>query len=480
MTRPIDQYNADRDAAAMNAGSHDDGSMRARLLRKIDQYETPDDPLIRDRLEWFCDQKLGLMIHFGLYNQIGIKESHPLLDLSVWKGDPNWMRWQLPQNVNIREFKEDYVNLNRSFNPVRFDPDEWADLASNAGFKYLIFTTKHHDGFCLWDTKTTDYCVTGPECPFRHHRNADIVGSLYDAFRSRGMAISVYFSKSDWMSPWYWEPGFLLDGQTCSGPSYDPDKKPELWDQFKSFTHEQVRELTTRYGRVDCLWFDGGIKDLEINKVVEEARKTQPWLLSADRSQGGQYENFITPELEIPDQVLPVPWETCLCLGKKIAGEKYVSFGYTYDQDYYSAAEVVHIFLEIICRGGNLALNVAPQPDGRLPARAIKSLRDLGHWMSLFGRGIYGARPCAPYSSDAFRYMKNGANAYVYRLYQESETVPGQMQFALPDQVLAVNYMRTGQALSFSQNEGLVHISLPPGLIGCSGLIADGFELTIS
>lgn len=480
MIRPIDRYNEERDPAAMNAGSRDDGSLRARLQRKIDQYEAPEDPLIRERLSWFCDQKLGLMIHFGLYNQIGIKESHPLLDLSVWKGDPNWMRWQLPADVDIREFKEDYVNLNKSFNPVRFDPDEWADLALAAGFRYLLLTTKHHDGFCLWDTRTTDYRVTGPDCPYRLHRNADIVGSLYDAFRTRGMAISVYFSKSDWISPFYWEPGFLLDGQTRSGPSYDPIAKPELWEKFMAYTHEQIRELTTRYGRVDCLWFDGGIKGLEIGKIVDEARKTQPWLLSADRSQGGPYENFITPELEIPDQVLPVPWETCLCLGKKMAGEKYVSFGYTYDQDYYSAADVIHIFLEIVCRGGNLALNVAPQPDGRLPARALMSLRDLGRWMSLFGRGIYGSRPCAPFFSGAYRYTKKEQKTYVFRLYQADEAAPAGLQFPMPNQVCSVIYMRTGQTLDFSQSAGVVSISLPNGLTGCTGLIADGLELVIS
>ncbi|MDW7659557.1 MAG: alpha-L-fucosidase [Bacillota bacterium] len=480
MNMPIDQYNKDRDAASMNAGSHEAGGLRARLQKKICQYEVPDDPLIRERLEWFSDQKLGLMIHFGLYSQLGIKESHPLLDLSVWKGDPNWMRWQLPEHQNIREFKTDYVNLNKSFNPVRFDPDQWADIACDAGFKYLLMTAKHHDGFCLWDTKTTDYRVTGPDCPYRYHRNADIVGSIYDAFRARGMAISVYFSKSDWMSPYYWEPGYLLNGQTSSGPSYDPAKRPELWDKFKAYTHEQIRELTTRYGRVDCLWFDGGIKGLEIDKMVVEARKTQPWLLSADRSQGGQYENFITPELEIPDWVLPVPWETCLCLGKKMEGERYISFGYTYDQEYYSAAEVVHIFLEIACRGGNLALNIGPQPDGRFPARAMKSLQDLGRWMSLFGRGIYGARPYAPFFADFFRYMKKDGKIFVFRLYQEEEAIPAQLQFALPDKVRSVSYMRTSQTLDFIHSESYVQIGLPTGMIGCKGMIADGFELTIT
>ncbi|MDX9979475.1 MAG: alpha-L-fucosidase [Lentisphaeria bacterium] len=486
MTKPIDRYNAQADAAAMNAGVHAGGTLSENIRRMVDSYEWPDDPLLRERLDWFMDQKLGLMIHWGLYSQWGLKESWPLVDNSTWRGDANWTRWQLPKTKDGREFKEEYANLHRTFNPVRFDPDEWADFAQAAGFTYLLFTTKHHDGFCMWDTKTTDYRITGPEVPFRNHRHADIVGKLYEAFRARGMAISVYFSKPDWMSPLYWEPGYLLNQQTRNQPSYDIHAKPELWEKFKAYMHEQIRELATRYGRIDCLWFDGGViskrngYDAEVGRIVDEARQLQPWILSADRRAGGPYENFITPELEIPETVLPVPWETCLCLGKKMEGENHVSFGYTYDQDYYSPSETLHILLEIVVRGGNLALNVAPQPDGRLPGRAMKTLRTLGRWLKLFGHGVYGTRPCEPYFVDSFRYLKKGGKVFVFRLYEDNEKVPAQVVFPVRGTVAAATYMRTGQDMAFAQTGESLTVQLPLGMVDAIGFMADGFELTLA
>lgn len=479
MKKSNNKYNSYGDAVMMDAGTHVEGTLNDRIKKKVDRYEWPVDPLIKERLDWFLDQKLGLMIHWGVYCQLGIKESHPLIDDSIWKGDPDWMRWQLPKSKDIREFKEEYSNLHKTFNPVRFDPDEWAEFAQNTGFKYLLFTTKHHDGFCMWDTLTTDYRITGPDCSFRDNRNADITGRLYDAFRSRKMAISVYFSKPDWHCPLYWEPGYLLNQRTHVNPSYDIKEYPELWERFISFMHDQIIELTTKYGRIECLWFDGGIPGTKINQIVDSVRKNQPWVLSADRSQGGQYENFITPELEIPETVLPVPWETCLCLGKKMEGEPYISFGYTYDQDYYTSSETLHIFLDIVARGGNLALNIGPQPDGRLPVRAMRSLINFGRWMKIFSRGIYGTRPCPPYFEESFRYTKKQNHIYVFKLYEDSEPVPPKITFRINEKILSVSYMRTDQSLEFVQKGNFITVKIPIGMIGAAGFMADGLDLSV-
>ena len=256
----------------------------------------PEDPLLLERLEWFQDQKLGLMMHWGPYSQLGLVESWALSD-----EDGDWSRNDIDWIDDMERFKQEYFDLNRTFNPIRFQPELWAKAAADGGFKYLTFTTKHHDGFCMWDTHTTNYRITGPDCPFHMHRYADICRVLFDAFRAEGLAISAYFSKADWHTPYYWAPGMERGSRMWRGPSYDPKQYPWLWEQFVQFTHAQIMELMTRYGRIDMLWLDAGWvnarrnQDIRLGEVVEKARQIQPWLLTADRTVGGPYENLITP-----------------------------------------------------------------------------------------------------------------------------------------------------------------------------------------
>ena len=146
-------------------------------------YVCPTDPAVLQQLEWFRDQKLALMMHFGLYCQPGMVASWALSDK-----DSDWSRHQVNW-TDGETFKKQYFSLNRSFNPVRFQPEEWAQMAEDCGFRYLLLTTKHHDGFCLWDTKYTDYKTTAEDCPFHEHKNADIVKSMFDAFRAKGIGI---------------------------------------------------------------------------------------------------------------------------------------------------------------------------------------------------------------------------------------------------------------------------------------------------
>jgi alpha-L-fucosidase len=162
-----------------------------------ENYVRPDDQLIQKRLEWFQDQKLALMMHWGIYSQIGLVESWALSD-----SDSDWSRGGVDWDLDAQSFKKQYRDLNRSFNPIRFEPDKWAQAAAAGGFKYLIFTTKHHDGFCMWDTKLTNYKVTSPDCPFSVNKKADVVSNVFEAFRRRGIGIADYFSKADWNTPY--------------------------------------------------------------------------------------------------------------------------------------------------------------------------------------------------------------------------------------------------------------------------------------
>ena len=270
-------------------------------------YVPPEDPAVREKLRWFQDRKLGLMIHWGLYCQMGMVASWGLSD-----EDQEWSRRQVNWTQDPGEFKRQYRNLNRSFYPVRFQPQEWAGMAADCGFQYLLLTTKHHDGFCLWDTQWTDYKVTGPDCPYRTERYADLVGAMFQAFRGKGLGIGAYFSKADWHTPLYRGPED--DGAfTHRGPAYDPAQEPERWQKFVEFTQGQVLELCANYGPVDILWLDAGWvcpengQDLHIGELAAKARALQPGLLVVDRTAGGPYENYVTPEMLVPPGTLGHP-----------------------------------------------------------------------------------------------------------------------------------------------------------------------------
>ena len=418
-------------------------------------YCPPKEPVLQERLEWFQDQKLALMMHWGLYCQLGMVASWALSDK-----DADWSRHQVNW-ADGEAFKEQYFSLNQSFNPVRFQPEEWARMAKDCGFKYLILTTKHHDGFCLWDTKYTDYKVTAPDCPFHTHKNADIVKAMFDAFRAEGLGIGAYFSKADWHSPDYWKGGYK-GRETSRGPSYSPAGEPEAWGRFKEFTKNQVLELCRDYGKLDILWFDAGWvcarsgQDIDLGGIVEEARKLQPWVLSVDRTIGGPYENYVTPEMCIPEAPLGVPWESCLTLG--------VDFTYEYADRYKSPREIVGLLVNIVAKGGNLALNVSPQPDGRIPVDAMDSLKGLGQWLKTYGEAIYGTRVCAPYQAGNLAFTQKKDAVYAIRLYPVAqESVEGTLFLPYTGKVSEITLLDSGEAVSFTASEGGYAVTIPAG-----------------
>lgn len=422
-----------------------------------EDYVPPKEPEVQKQLEWFRDQKLGLMMHWGIYSQIGLVESWALSD-----EDGDWSRDDVDWTDDPKVLKEQYFNLNKSFNPIRFEPEKWAALAKEAGFRYLTATTKHHDGFCMWDTQYTDYKVTGKDCPFHVNPKADICKHLYNAFREQGLAISAYFSKADWHTPFYWTPGRERSDSTWRGPSYDPEKEPELWEHFVQFTHNQVKELCTNYGRIDMLWFDAGWvcpqskvhQDIRLGELVDEVRKTQPWILSADRTVGGPYENVITPEQCVPDKPLNVPWESCITMG--------TGFSFRYEDTYKSPREIICLLCDVVAKGGNLALNVAPQPDGRLPVGAIRSMKGMGEWLSRYGDAIYGTRPCAPYKDGNFAFTKKGDSVYAIRLYPDAhEAVSCDITIPYTGKIQSVQLMGCGKKLSYTVENGGIHVQIP-------------------
>ena len=413
--------------------------MRFLLLFTFLVLTVRADGLLPSRIEWFKDQKLALMMHFGLYSEVGIIESWPLSD-----ADAYWARTEVERDVATNGFKEAYFALNRSFNPVRFRPDEWADEAVRGGFKYIIFTTKHHDGFCLYDTKYTDYKVTDKSCPFSTNPNADIVRACFDACRKRGLGIGAYFSKADWHHDDFWEDSGI-GRLTNRGVTYDTTARPEKWNGFKEFFRNQVLELVGGYGPLDILWMDGGWMrsngkmDLGVKDVIAEARKVNPGLIAVDRHDPGSCEDVKTPEQFVPGKVDDRAWESCVTMA--------ANWGYHYDDTYKSPRELIHMLIDVVAKGGNLALNVGPMPDGRLPHPAVERMREMGAWLGKFGRAIYATRPLAPYRKGKWAFTKGkDGTRYAIRLW--GENTPASTLFipwddALKD-VTAVRHLVTG------------------------------------
>ena len=319
--------------------------------------------------EFFKQAKFGMFIHWGLYSMPGRHE---------------WIR-------NYEEIpNEDYEKYFEQFNPDLFNPKEWAKAAREAGMKYFVITTKHHEGFCMWDSKYTDYKVTNTPC------GRDLLREIVDAFRAEGLKVGFYHSLIDWHHP-----DFTVDNVHPLRNRPDRAKLNEGRDmaRYREYLHNQVRELLTEFGKIDIIWFDfsypqwgedgKGHADWDSEGLVRMIRELQPGIMINNRLDLPGGGDVITPEQNTPDDPVtdengnPVVWEGC----QTFSG----SWGYHRDElTWKSVKQCIDMLINHVCRNGNLLMNVGPTSRGYIDHRAMERLKAYAEWMKYHSRSIYG------------------------------------------------------------------------------------------
>ncbi len=296
-----------------------------------------------DRLQWFLDARFGMFIHWGLYALLG-------------RGEWAMNREQVPL--------DEYETLAERFSVPKYDPKQWAAIARDAGMKYMVLTTKHHEGFSLWDSKANPFNAVNSAA------KRDLIAEYVEAVRGAGLKVGLYYSIGDWRQPDWFE-GARGDAAAAK--------------RFVDWTHAMVRELMTGYGQIDLLFYDlpqpypaATLRSVELNHMV---RTLQPQILINNRAYTS--EDYSTPEQHVAAAPKGRPWEACMTLNE--------NWGYCpSDKDFKSPRDVALQLAKCAAGGGNLLLNVGPDGEGEIPAESRDILRQVGQWLSRNGEAVLG------------------------------------------------------------------------------------------
>lgn len=321
---------------------------------------------------------------------------------------------------------EVYDNLYKKWKPDKFDARAWVKIAQDAGAKYMIFLVKHHDGFCLYDSKLTDYKITAPESAWQH----DVMKDIADACHEAGLKLIVYYSQPDW---------------------HHPDYRTANHARYIQYFHGQIRELLSNYGRIDGLWFDlgGSPKDWDSEQLFQMARRLQPWLVINNRC--GLPGDFDTPEQYIGRFQIDRPWETCMTLGTQ--------WSWKPNDTIKSLKECVDVLVTCAVRGGNLALNTNPMPDGQIEPRQAERFRQIGQWLKQYGEAIYGTRGGPIQSAFWGGTTCRGNTIYVHVLRWPGDSIELP---PIPRKIVS-SAVLTGGTAALSQTDRSIRITVPPG-----------------
>lgn len=340
-----------------------------------------------ERMKWFHQARFGMFIHWGLYSLLR-------------RGEWTMFCERIP--------KDEYAKLAQRFNPVKFDADAWAGLAAEAGMKYVVLTTRHHDGFCLFDSKVSDFTSV------KTRARRDFVAEYVSALRKAGLKVGFYYSLLDWRFPGYFE------------PLKDPGSAQEMVQQF----HDQVRELMTNYGKIDVLWYDGdwiSHGNVNVDKaqfwrskgVNAMVRKLQPHILINNRS--GIDEDLDTPEQHVTASKPGRGWESCMTIGDSCG------WGYIHNNpNMKTVPQLIQHLVTAAAGEGNFLLNVGPRPDGTIRNEERSRLRAIGRWLEVNGEAIYGSERCHlnPGMLGLWTAKKNTGYLNVFRWPGKEAAVP--------------------------------------------------------
>ena len=396
------------------------------------------------RIDAFRRDHFGMFIHWGPYSLRSIEASWPL-----FRGTVPWA---------------DYESMADHFDPQHFDPASWAQLAKDAGARYMVLTTKHHDGYALWDTKLSDYSSV------QRAAGRDFVTPYVDACRAAGLKVGFYFSLCDWHHPDY--PFALTNSHHVRAESsYTPGsprtiaEDPARWERYLAFMHGQVRELLTNFGPIDLLWFDGHWehtpeewRSADLERMIHEL---QPQCVVNNRIGSDELADYVTPEQHVPVSPPDYAWETCLTINQTWAYN-------ARDRAYKSAIELIATLAEVTAKGGNLLLNVGPTPDGEIAPELASRWRVIAEWMRSNGESILEAGPGLP--PGAFYGPSTGNDRAIYLFLFGPVNGDVVRVRGLGRTVRAASVLATGQPLEMDQDGdhlagGIVRITVPAALI---------------
>ena len=379
-----------------------------------------------ERMKWFNEAKFGMLIHWGLYS---------LLE----RGEQVMRAERIP--------KKEYTKLAQKFKPARFNLDQWVSLAKEAGMKYMVLTSRHHDGFCLFDSRVSDFTSV------KTTAKRDFVAEYTKACRKAGMRVGLYYSLLDWRFPGY----------------HNREKYPESFEAMVKQAHSQVKELMSNYGKIDILWYDGGWmpgvldpkgiakhwRSEELNKM---ARNLQPGIIINNRS--GQEEDLDTPEQHVTASKKGRCWESCMTIGDS-CGWGYIK----HNPNLKPTIQLIQYLVTSASGGGNYLLNVGPKPDGTIHEREVTRLREIGKWMKVNGESIYGSERIPSefgvWGAELLGTATSKGNIAYFHIFRW----PGETAIfiGIKNKVISAEFLATGKKVKFKkENNGkLILKNLP-------------------